>query len=85
MLFIILFSVIRNPRLVYNPSETKAHDFLLIEFHCLLLALQWGFDDSSEVFIRFGAPVLGSFMYCYGPMQRIDRLADCCVYITVLY
>ena len=81
---ILFFSVVRDPKLVYSP-ETKAHDYLLIEFHCLLLAGQWEFDDTSEVFIRFGAPVLGSFKYCYGPMQLINRFASCCVYFTVLY
>ena len=77
----LFFSVVRDPGLNYSPPETKENDYILIEFHCLLLALQWGFNDASDVYIRFGAPVLGNFKYCYGPMQRINRFADCCVYM----
>lgn len=79
----LFFSVVRDPSLVYNPPETKANDYLLIEFHCLLLALQWGFDDTSDVYICFAAPVLGSFKYCYGPMQKINRYRY--VYTVLLF
>ena len=77
MLFIILFSAAR----VFNSSETTSHDYLFIEFHCLLLAQQWGFDDSSQIFMRFNAPVLGSFKHCYGPMKRVNRFVNCCIHI----
>ena len=58
---------------MYNPPEIKAHEYIIIEFHCLLSAMQWGFDDSSAVFMRFSASQLGSFMNCYGPMKKISR------------
>ena len=75
-------SVFRDPSLVFNPTETTAHEYVLIEFHCLLSAVQWGFNNSSKVYIRFDAPQLGRFKHCYGPMKRINRFADYVLYIV---
>ena len=80
----VLFSVFGDPSLIFNPPETKARDYLFIEFHCLLVAQQWGLDDSSQVFIRFAAAELGSFKHCYGPMDKIIRFADFLYLCTIL-
>ena len=72
----ILFSVFKDPPLVFSPPEITAHEYVFIEFHCLLSAVQWGFDHSSKVYIRFDAPQLGTFTHCYGPMKNINRFAD---------
>ena len=34
---------------------------------------QWGFTESSNVFIRFGAKELGTFATCHGPMVPIHK------------
>lgn len=78
----ILYSVVfRDPPLVFNPPETKNHNHIFVEFHCLLDAQQWGFTDTSNVFIRFAAPEFGGFNNCYGPMQKVNRF----VHYTYLY
>ena len=61
---------------LFNPPETKAHEYVLIEFHCLLSAVQWGFDSSSSVYLRFSSPQLGDFRYFYGPMIKKRRFAN---------
>ena len=81
------YSVFRDPSLVFNPPETKAHDYIIVEFHCLLNVQQWGFNNTSDVFMRFDAPEFGHFKYCYGPMQKINRFVNCnclCSYIIVV-
>ena len=71
-----LFSVPKDRSLVLNPPEVTDHDCVFVEFHCLLSTHQWGFDNSSQVFIRFTAPYLGDFKYCYGPMKKIKRFVN---------
>ena len=63
-------------------------DSIYIEFHCLLSAQQWGFDDSSHVYMRFAA--LQNYDCCYGPMKiiryvRVKLISDLyvCAYIYV--
>ena len=73
----IFFSVLPEvSSLVFSPPETKDPNHIRVEFHCLLFVAQWGFDDSSNVYIRFVAPQLGGFDYCYGPMQKIIRFVN---------
>ena len=69
----IHFSVSKDSGLKFSPPQIKTHEYIIVEFHCLLSAMQWGFDSSSAVFVRFSAPQLGDFKYCYGPMEIISR------------
>lgn len=71
------FSICNDPTLVFNPPEMIIDHYIAVEFHCLLMTSQWGFEDSSKVFIRFGAPQLGDFNYCYGPMQKNKGFVNC--------
>lgn len=57
-----------------QQSFLSPHSDVFIEFHCLLSAQQWGFDDSSEVRIYFGE----TQVFC-GPMATIKRYV--CSYI----
>ena len=64
------FHIYSDSLLSYASSfEETIQDFVYIEFHCLLSIQQWGFDDSSQVFMRFAA--LQNFSCCYGPMERV--------------
>ena len=54
-----------------NRSLQPQADFVRIEFHCLLSIKQWGFDNTSKVYIRFAAAELGDFEKDYGPMKCI--------------
>ena len=62
-------SVPTDESLILNPPEVKDRNCIFIEFHCLLSTKQWGFDDSSQVFIRF----VSHFNDCFGPMERITK------------
>ena len=40
-----------------------------IEFHILLSKGEWLWDDTVNVYIRFGDYRLGGFDCCHGPME----------------
>ena len=40
-----------------------------IEFHVLLSKEEWLWDDTANVYIRFGDHRLGGFDCCHGPMK----------------
>ena len=70
----MLSSVVKDPSIEFTPSEIKTPDYIIVEFHCLLSSMQWGYESSSAVFIRFSAPQLGNFKSCHGPMKLVNRL-----------
>ena len=40
-----------------------------IDFHVLLSKDEWLWDDTADVYIRFGDHRLGGFNCCHGPMK----------------
>ena len=73
----LCFIFFRDPSVVFNPLVTEARDYITVEFHCLLESQQWGFDNSSKVFIHFTLPEFHYYDHRYGPMQKINRLVNC--------
>ena len=54
--------------LLYLPPDVKTKEYIILDFFCLVSIKQWGFTESSKVFLRFGAKELGTFDTCHGPM-----------------
>ena len=50
--------------LIGNPGEMTS-----VIFHALLPVSLWEFDETSEVFIRFGSDKLGEWNCDIGPMK----------------
>lgn len=62
------FDFSKTDPLLYEPPDTTCEDYINIEFFCLLSTERWGLDKSSKVYLRFGAPQLGTFDSCHGAM-----------------
>ena len=69
------FDFLKTKLLLYSPPDIASKDYVLIEFFCLVSIERWGFDTSSQVYLRFAAPELGTFYSCHGPMILTQRFA----------
>ena len=65
--------------LIGNPGEMTS-----VIFHTLLPVSLWEFDETSEVFIRFGSDKLGKWNCDIGPMKK-HRFVLPKLYFTVLF
>jgi len=67
--------------LLYSPPDTGNKDYVLINFFCLVSIERWKFNKSSQIYLRFSAPELGTYYSCHGPMIPTQRFA---VYMIII-
>ena len=49
-------------------KESKPENMITVVFHALLPSSFWKWDDTSEVYMRFGNDKFGDFKFDCGPM-----------------
>ena len=67
------FDFSKTEPLLFSPPDSVREDYVWIDFSCLASVERWGFDESSNVYLRFTAPALGTFHTCHGPMRCTQR------------
>ena len=55
-----------------------------VVFHALLPSKLWEFDETSEVYIRFGCDKLGAWTFDHGPMKALKYVVKHYGYLDIL-